>query len=599
MKKGTPFALKLVSVDPDGKPLAPAGSITGRLIREDWKLVRERSIGGVIDTRYERQQVVEKTFTVKPPAGITPAVVSLSTGSAGSYAVEVEARDAKGRQSFTRHQFYSTGAGEAVWDRSDERRIEIVADKPVYKPGDTAHLLIKSPVEKGSFLVLVERDGILEHRTVELAGAAPTIEVPIREEHVPVVYVHISTSLPRTAPPAEGPDLPDFGKPRGYSGLAEIPVDRGSRTISMEVHASKASYLPGASATLTVRASWNGKPLEGAEVALVAADRGVLDLIDYHVPDPMDHFYSGYLYPDRVAHYDTRELLLDPVTWKVRDLPGGDEKGEEAAAEAGSGSDYALRSNFNPTAVFRTGLVTGRDGTVSVSFTLPDLLTRFRATAVGAKADLFGRAEAEIVVQNPINVRAALPRKLRVGDEASAGVVLTNLDSEAHQVTVAAASEGLMLTVSGAAEKTLSVKPGESTEVPFGIVAAAEGEARLTFTITSDILKERLEEKLSVETAFRARGIHDRRQNLRLGERGARRADTIRRHAGRGPVPHAGFHDRLCPRGSRALPRGLPVRLPRAADEQALCRRALPRAQSRQGRQAHRRHAGSCPVQQP
>ena len=416
--------------------------------------------------------------------------------------MEVEARDAKGRQTLTRISFYSTGSGEVVWQRADERRIDIVLDKPVYKPGDKARLLIKSPVTKGSYLVLVERDGILEQKTLELSGSAPIIEVDIKEEHVPMVYVFLSTTLPRTAPPAEGPDLPDFGKPRGYSGLAEIPVDTGSRAISLALHASKAGYLPGSTASVTVSATWNGQPLEGAEIALVAADRGVLDLIDYHIPDPLEHFYARYLYPDKVAHYDSRELLLDPVTWKVRDLPGGDEKGE-AAAEPGASSQYSVRADFNPTAVFRTGLVTGKDGTVTVSFTLPDLLTRFRTTAIGMKADRFGRAEGELLVQNPINVRTALPRTLRAGDAASAGVVLTNLDSQPHEVTIgAAAASTATVSVTGPTEKTVELKPGESTEVAFGLSAAAEGETRLTFTVTSDTLKEKLVEPLAVESAF-------------------------------------------------------------------------------------------------
>jgi uncharacterized protein YfaS (alpha-2-macroglobulin family) len=524
VKKGEPFTLKVVSVDPDGTPLAPAGPIGGRLIREEWRLLRERSIGGVVDTRYERQETVERSFTVKQGAGAgaasrgapTPADVQLSTASAGSYVVELDARDAKGRQAFTRISFYATGSGDVVWQRADERRIEIVKDKPVYAPGDTVRLLIKSPVAKGSFLVLVERDGILERRIEELAGSAPIIEIDIKEEHVPIVYVSISTSLPRTAPPSDGPDTPDFGKPRGYSGIVEIPVDTHSRAIGLAIHPSKNSYLPGSLASVTVSASWKGKPLEGAEVALVAADRGVLDLIDYHIPDPLDHFYAQYLYPDRVAHYDSRELLLDPVTWKVRDLPGGDEKGELAEEAARSG--YSLRSDFNPTAVFRTGLVTGKDGSVTVSFKLPDLLTRFRTTAIGAKAELFGRAEGELLVQNPINVRAALPRAMRVGDEATAGVVLTNLDSEARGVTIevataivpevaaegaaSTAAAAVPLTVLGPSEKTVQVKPGESMEVAFALGAAAEGTARLTFTVTSDVLKERLEQTLAVETAY-------------------------------------------------------------------------------------------------
>ncbi len=259
-----------------------------------------------------------------------------------------------------------------------------------------------------------------------------------------------------------------------------------------EISSAKESYLPGSEATVTLKAVRNGQPLPGAEIALVAADRGVLDLIDYHVPDPVGFFYSTGNFPDKVAHFDSRDLLVDPVTWKANDLPGGDEKGE--AAPAGPG--VAVRKDFNPTAVFRTGLITGRDGTVSVRFKLPDLLTRFRSTAVAVKDDTFGIAEGEILVQNPINVRTALPRRMRVGDAATAGVVLTNIDSKRHDVTVGITAQGV--TVSGDRKKTVTMKAGETAEVAFDLSAPAEGTAKLAFNVDSDILKERLEESLAV-----------------------------------------------------------------------------------------------------
>ena len=87
---------------------------------------------------------------------------------------------------------------------------------------------------------------------------------------------------------------------------------------------------------MTLKALLNGQPLPGAEIALVAADRGVLDLIDYRIPNPVDFFYSRGNFPDKVAHFDSRDLLMDPVTWKANDLPGGDEKGESAPAGPGS-----------------------------------------------------------------------------------------------------------------------------------------------------------------------------------------------------------------------------------------------------------------------
>jgi len=488
VKKGQPFTLKVVSVDADGKPY-PTGAVKGRLIREDWKLVRQLTVGGMVDTHYEKQEVVEKEFSVSPrqPWG----AAQLAAQKAGSYAIEISGKDRKKRDSLTRISFYSTGVDEVVWERSDERRLEIVPDKKLYAPGDRAKLLIKSPLARGTYLVSVERDGVLEKKTLDLAGSAPTIDIDIREDHVPMVYVFVSTSAGRTLPPAESPDAPDFGKPRGYSGLLEIPVATGSRTIKLELTNSKESYLPGSDASVTMKATWNGQPLQGAEIALVAADRGVLDLIDYRIPSPIDFFYNRGNYPDKVAHYDSRDLLLDPVTWKSRDLPGGDEKGEAAP-----GPGAPLRKDFNPTAVFRTGLVTGRDGTVTVKFKLPDLLTRFRSTAVAVKEDKFGIGEGEILVQNPINVRTALPRRMRVGDAASAGVVLTNLDARQHTVGISLAARGV--SVQGVSRKTVTLKPGETAEVAFDLSAPAPGSAQLTFSVDSDILKERLQDALPV-----------------------------------------------------------------------------------------------------
>jgi uncharacterized protein YfaS (alpha-2-macroglobulin family) len=372
-----------------------------------------------------------------------------------------------------------------------------VKDKKVYRPGEKARLLVKSPLPKARYLLTVEREGILDQRTVGLSGGTPVVEIPVTEDLVPVFYVFLSTSSARTQPPPSAPDLPDFGKPRGYSGLVEIPVDTGSREIRLSIQASQTSYRPGSESALTVSATVNGRPLEGAEITLVAADRGVLDLIDYHIEHPVQFFYEKWRYPDRVAHYDSRDLLLDPVTWKVRDLPGGDEKG---GAAPGEGADYPVRKNFNPTPFFKTGLVTGRDGTVKVRFRLPDLLTRFRTTAVAVKGDLFGREEGEILVQNPINVRASLPRRLRSGDTAFAGVVVTNVDARTHGVTVWASSDAL--TVRGENRVKRDIGAGETVEIPFEIAAGAPGTATMTFTVDSDVLREKLQETLPVEQSL-------------------------------------------------------------------------------------------------
>jgi uncharacterized protein YfaS (alpha-2-macroglobulin family) len=494
---GEPFALQACALDPRGGLYEGAGRLEGRLLRENWKMTREKGVGGRVDTRWKREEVLESTFSLQPGGrderGRLLASERLSTRQVGAYWIELRGKDRQGRRAVTRFEFYSTGAADVLWQRYDEKRIELVSDKATYRPGEKARLLIKSPLSGGRYLLTVEREGILESRQLELAGSTDTVEVELKEQYIPVVYVTLSSATGRTAPPPDGPGLPDLGKPRGCFGLLALSVDPQPKRIELEILKDKPVYRPGEEATLTVRASWQGRPLEGAEVALVAADRGVLDLIDFHLPDPLARFYDPGSYPDRVHHSDSRDLLIDPVVWKVRDLPGGDKEGEEAPA----GAELPVRRDFRATAVFEPTLLTGRDGTVEVRFRLPDSLTTFRATALAARQDLFGRAESELRVSNPVNMRAALPRLLRTGDEATAGVVLTNLTGRPAALAVGVESD--LLELREKAEKRVTLKPGESREVAFRLSAPRPGRATIRFRLTGEALSEVLETALNVE----------------------------------------------------------------------------------------------------
>jgi uncharacterized protein YfaS (alpha-2-macroglobulin family) len=498
---GIPFFAAFTALDPLGAAYSGARELKGRLLRENWKMVREKGVGGRLDTRWEREEIEEKSFTVGLPGrrdaqGRHLAWQELTTAAVGLYYLELSGKDRQGREALTRLDFYSTGSANVLWRRWDEKRIELVPDRPAYAPGDKAHLLVKSPLERGRYLLTVEREGLQEERVIDLAGSTETVEVEIREEHVPVVYVSLSAVSGRTAPPPDSPDLPDLGKPRGCFGLAALAVDPAPRRIELELVAGAASYRPGEEAAVTIRARWRGRPLAGAEVALVAADRGVLDLIDYHLPDPLDLFYEPGLYPDRVHHADSRDLLMDPVVWKVRDLPGGDKEGEEAAA----GADYPVRRDFRALAAFQPALVTGPDGTVTARFRLPDSLTTFRTTAVAVSEDRFGRAEGELAVANPLNVRAALPRLLRAGDEATAGVVVTNLQEKAVELGVRAESD--LLEIRDKPEKKLTLRAGETRELAFRWSAPRAGKASLRFKVESSVLQETVEAALEVQPSW-------------------------------------------------------------------------------------------------
>ncbi len=488
--KGKAATARWALVNPDGKEGSPAdidGEVRLSLYRVSWKMAQQEGVYGRINTRWEQVEELEDERTV-PPA--SAGGFEFTPKESGSYYVMIEARDRAGRRAVTRLSFYSTGSDWIRWGGSGSEDIELQADRPLYRPGDTARILIKSPLPEGDYLITVEREGILDERVVHLKGSARLIEVPIEERHLPVVYVAVSSFSVRSGPPTHTYFEPDLDRPKGCFGIVPIAVDTASRAIDLSVEPGSVSYLPGGEAEVTVTARSGGKPAPGVEITFMAVDRGVVDLIDYHVPDPMRFFYSRDKFPLMVGGADSRSLLIDPVTYEVKDLHGGDQDDEK----------MRQRKDFRPTAVFEPYLLTDEKGKAIVRFTLPDSLTAYRLTAVAVRGDRFGIAEGELRVSNPVNVRTALPRKLRLRDTAQAGVTVSNLHPEELEVTVSVRSD--LIRVDGETARTLRIPSGATRLVPFRFAAMEAGEAELVFTVESDILREELRAAITVEKPY-------------------------------------------------------------------------------------------------
>ena len=476
-------------VKPDGRMLSETPQdrpVEAELYRVDWKVAQQQGVAGRITTRYEMIEELEAR-DIRSGAGGNGSF-SFRPKKSGLYRVKLRTVDEDDRAIVTGLEFYSTGADWIRWG-GDSDEIGLETDNSIYTPGETANILVKSPLQKGTYLVSIEREALFEQYLIELDGSAQIIGVPVRESHIPVVYVSIASYSVRTGAPSHTYFTPDLDKPKGYYGAVAVYVDTSSRRIDIDIDTEGMTYLPGGEAEITLLASSLGKPVAGAELTFLAVDRGVVDLIDYHVPDPLEYFYSPSRFPLAVRGADSRSVLIDPVTYEVRDLYGGD-----SADEKGSGG---IRSNFVPTAVFEPFLITDRNGIATVKFTLPDTLTTYRCTAIAVDNGRFGYTEEELRVQQPVNIVSLVPERMRTRDTTVAGVIITNMDRTAHEVTVGVESD--LLRVDGDSVKTLTVAPGETNEMTFTMYAEDEGAARVTFTTSSEVLNEKLVREVQVD----------------------------------------------------------------------------------------------------
>jgi uncharacterized protein YfaS (alpha-2-macroglobulin family) len=510
-RKGEEVSFDYIALTPSGEKAGKnlylasgedAGKMNLELIREDWNRVQQQGVGGYIYDQYVRDLVTEDSrklnleekgsFRVKP-------------SGAGYYTIRISSRDREGRQIITESSFYVTGSGGGYWDRNNAAELRLIPDRNLYDPGETATVMLQSVIPSGWYLITVEREGIFTEEVRRFTEPVSTFEIPIAANYVPVVYVSISSYSVRGGPPSHNYGSPDLDKPKGYFGVTKVFVNKRIKAFTVKVESDKKSYRPGEEVNITLKAERGGQPLSGAELTLMAVDRGVLDLINYHVPDPINYFYDEERFPLSVRGGDSRSWLMDPVTYNVKNLAGGDEgKLEE-------------RKDFNPTAVFEPMLLTGKDGTVRFSFRLPDTLTTYRLTVFGVMGDLFAIRETEIASQNRINVREVLPRRLRERDTAEAGVLISNLDGKAHKISVSLGiapprqelnnPSGRIKVpgeafVDGRNEHTITVQSGENAVVYFDLAAQKEGTVALEFSIKSEILNEKLVNEILIEHPY-------------------------------------------------------------------------------------------------
>ncbi|MHC6201691.1 alpha-2-macroglobulin family protein [Breznakiellaceae bacterium SP9] len=520
LEANKPASVSYFLADPEAKPYAGTlkGEMNVQFVRIEWKQTKQAGIGSSVNRIWERTEEIveeqkvnlEQLKTTRTEAGAVYAgVLNFTPKKSGQWAVRLRARDNENRPVVTMLNVYVSGAGWVFWGSDDVDSIQLTPDRGTYAPGETAKVLVRSPLPEGKhkYLLTVEREGIFSQELIELDGSARTIDIPIKEDYLPIVYVALSSYTVRTETPKwdyeEKPAYytPDLDKPKGVFGLALLRIDSESRHYQVEITNSKNTYRPAEEAEVTLTVTQNGRTVPNAELSFMAVDRGVVDLIDYHVSDPLAYFYSPYNFPLGVEGADSRSLLIDPVTYTLADLQGGDSEDDSKMAE---------RKDFRPTAVFEPFLKTGADGTVKVKFKLPDSLTTYRCTAVAVGLDNFGIKEEDLQVSAPLTALAALPRKLRWRDTGTASLILNNLEKEAVKAEVSLAitplSEPLtgglqpiVLEVDGESSKTVTIAPQTSVEVIFTIAAVGSGNAQLAFTLKSPQVNERILKELEVE----------------------------------------------------------------------------------------------------
>jgi uncharacterized protein YfaS (alpha-2-macroglobulin family) len=457
--------VNIITVDWDGEPVEQQ-DLSVEVVERNWSCAREEDEFGrrvwtcdveelpvdSLEVTTDRQGRASATFT--PPGG-------------GTYRVRAVGRDDGGRQVSASAFVWVSGAEFVSWRQQNNDRIELVADRDSYAPGDTAEVLITSPFQgEVQALITVERGGILTQEVITLTSNSTVYRVPITGDLAPNVYVSavLVKGVDATSPVASF-----------KMGLVELEVEPTEQTITVEVTPDSEKVGPGDEVSYDIRTTdHTGDPVS-AEVSLALADLAALSLAEPNSGAILDHFYGNAALGVRTSLALT--LSVDRLNQELFDLgKGGGGGGDEAFFE--------VRGEFRDTAYWRADVVTDDQGRASVTITLPDNLTTWRMDARAVTLDtLVGDTTVDIVSTKDLLVRPVTPRFLVVGDEVRLGAIVhNNTDGDINNVRIELAAEGVELSEGSEVRQRMDIGAGERVEVFWNVTALDVENVDLVFS---------------------------------------------------------------------------------------------------------------------
>ncbi|GIW72698.1 MAG: hypothetical protein KatS3mg102_2240 [Planctomycetota bacterium] len=531
-RPGEPIRLEVFAVDASHRGVRTTGELV---------LARRRMIAG--EPRFEpvRRLVLQTGEDGR-------AQTELRLEQPGSWRLVFEARDRRGGLVSGAIELELTGPSEEL-----EPAAKLLCERELYRSGETARALVRSPAAPVWALLTVEGESVLDYRVVRLEQRSSTLEIPMRGAYAPNAFIQIAIPARKQL----------------YTAGDEVMV---LRYLQVSVEPEPRELRPGGRLRLVLRATDHaGAPVE-AELGVAVVDETVFAIRPDTTPAIQPFFYDqrrglavgtdssfawryegvSELRPAALlAELERRRYEAEQASQRARERdalealrglappgaaapPAPAEELEKAAAaedrlgapegaaagaagerfggrrqrarnggrpaEPDAAAQARLRRLFADTAAWVPHLVTGPDGRASLELTLPDDLTRWRVTVRGiTRETLAGSAETSLTATQPLLLRLARPRFAVEGDRFELLALAHNLGQAPVAARLGLVPDKLLALEAGALEAELRLEPAAVHRHAVRVRAAGPGRALLRAALQSPAGGDALELPLVVQ----------------------------------------------------------------------------------------------------
>ena len=432
--------------------------------RHEWYSVKEKADDGHYywTNKVRDTALVTRTVTTDE---LGSARVSFVPPEGGIYKVLAKGFDEHENEVRSALYLWVSGYEFINWGQKNDDRIDLIADKKSYLPGETAQILIPSPYQgTTTALLTIERGSILEYKPLQLESNSEQLDLPILPEYAPNVFV----SVVIVKGMGENNTLPTF-----KVGYVMLPVSTERKELRITITPDRSThYQPRDEVTYQIEAlDYQGQGVE-AEISLQLVDLAVESLAGAGGGDIVQAFYR-----ERGLGVQTATTLVNSVD--RHNL----EYAEEGKGGGGGPGESLVRHEFPDTAFWAPAVRTDASGRASVTVDLPDSLTTWRMTgqAVTAQTEV-GKARTDIVSTLDVMIRPVTPRFMVIGDQPVLGAVVHNNTDKDLDMVVRLAAQGVTLDQGG---RTLTVLAHGREAVSWPAVVDAVEEAMLQFEVVA------------------------------------------------------------------------------------------------------------------
>ena len=459
-KDGLKFTVQ--AVDVRGKP-APGVEVKTEILKSEWASYRKRLIGGFYAYAHGRDITRAGNACAGKTDDLGRLTCEMKAPASGDLILQARAKDAAGNETSAHANTWVPGP-DSWMQASDNDRMDLVPEKRKlghgqYESGETAKLRMALPFESATVLVSVEREGVLDAWVTEVKRDAPVIDIPVKANYGPNVFVSalaVRGRIAEVAPTA----MVDLGKPAFRMGVAELKTGWAGYGLNVKVATDKTSYRVREQVKTRIHVTRpDGSPAKGGEAAIAVIDEGLLELQANDTWKLLD------------AMMARRGIEVETSTAQMQ-VVGKRHYGRKAVTSGGGGGRQSARELFDTRVYWQARVKLDDKGEAEVQFPLNDSLTAFRIVAVAnVNVGRFGTGETSIQTQQDLILQSGLAPVVREGDKYSAYVTVRNGSERSMKVAVKA----VVSSLTDPAPQTVTLNAGETKElvfpvnIPFGI----------------------------------------------------------------------------------------------------------------------------------